>query len=173
WGYEGGRVWTSGAKIGRSPDGASASTSPVSRCARPVASQTSERAKPSRAAPRSWPVWVSCDALHTELIVCAEREFRPQAPALVADRAQESARHRYPAEASQMPAGEYRETDLKRCTSFGVPLSPRCLFPYCPDLKGSCPGLWSSCNPVLCPTAKNGIKSCIFLPSGYDVCTEC
>src|SRR5215510_9262276 len=26
---------------------------------------------------------------------------------------------------------------------------------------------------LLCPTAKNGIKSCIFLPSGYDVCTEC
>src|SRR5262252_3689235 len=26
---------------------------------------------------------------------------------------------------------------------------------------------------LLCPTAKNGIKSCIFLPSGYEVCTEC
>lgn len=26
---------------------------------------------------------------------------------------------------------------------------------------------------LLCPTAKNGIESCIFLPSGYDVCTEC
>src|SRR5262249_9340011 len=38
-------------------------------------------------------------------------------------------------------------------------------------------GVWSknSCGftCVLCPTAKNGIKSCIFLPSGYDVCTEC
>src|SRR5437879_2992105 len=26
---------------------------------------------------------------------------------------------------------------------------------------------------LLCPTAKNGIESCLFLPSGYDVCTEC
>src|SRR5512145_3394919 len=31
----------------------------------------------------------------------------------------------------------------------------------------------SEINTLLCPTAKNGIKSCIFLPSGYDVCTEC